>query len=368
MKYSVILPCKDEEETIGICIRHIHEVLRNAEIIVVDNNSADNSSKIARQLGAKVIKEKVQGYGSALRKGFSEARGEYIIMCDSDNTYDLREIPKLLKFKNYDIVIGNRFKGMKKGSMSMLHRYIGNPLLSFILRTFFKTKTRDTHSGFRLIRKSSLERLKLSSNGMEIASEMLLKAAKMKMRIKEVSISYNKREGRSKIRSFSDGWKHLRLMLLYSPNYLYLVPGFSFLIIGLLIMALLLPGPLEIIGLKFFIHPMFIGSLLTILGYQIVLLWLFSKIYMMTYIDETDNKMKSMLSHLTLERGVMIGAVIFVIGLGININTLIVWIKSNFGPLSDIKYTLFGLTLILLGLQTIFSSFYLSILGMKNEQ
>jgi glycosyltransferase involved in cell wall biosynthesis len=369
MKYSVILPCKDEEDTIGICIKKAFKTLgKNAEVIVIDNNSHDKSAKIALSQGAIVIKEQVQGYGAALLAGFNAAKGEYIIMCDADATYDLEEIPKLLKHKSCDIVIGNRFnRQMRKGAMTFMHKYIGNPLLSFTLRTFFKTKTKDTHSGFRLIKKSALERLKLTSKGMEIASEMLLKAAKLRMKVKEVPISYHKRRGQSKMNSFSDGWKHLRLMLLYSPNYLYLIPGFTSLIIGLAIMISLLLGPLKIGAFQFTLHPMFIGSLFAIFGYQIILLWLFSRIYMKTYFDDNDKKIRNILKVLTLEKGLLLGTIIFIVGLIININTLVIWIRSSFGPLYDIKTSIFGLTLILIGLQTIFSSFYMSILGMKNE-
>jgi hypothetical protein len=293
-------------------------------------------------------------------------------MCDSDNTYDLEELPKLMKYSGYDLVIGNRFNSrMKRGSMSILHKYVGNPLLSLALRTFFHTKTKDTHSGFRIIKKIALEKMHLGSTGMELASEMILKAARLKMKIKEVPITYSKRQGRSKLSSISDGWKHLRLMLLYSPDHLYLIPGFILFIIGLLMMILFLQGPIIISGLSFYIHPMFIASLSTVLGYQIILLWLFSRVYMITYLEDNNvgnKRMKKVLSYLSLEKGVALGLLLFMIGLVINVNTLMVWINSRYGPLYDIKSSILGLTLILLGLQTFFSSFYLSILGMKNEQ
>ena len=252
--------------------------------------------------------------------------------------------------------------------MTLLHRYVGNPILSFILRVFFNSKTKDTHSGFRMIKRSALDRMHLSSSGMEIASEMILKAAKLKLKVKEVSISYYKRQGQSKMKSIRDGWKHLRLMLLYSPDYLYLGPGFASFLIGLIFLIIFMFGPLEINGLKFLIHPMFIASLLTILGYQIISLWLFSRIYLLTYLDDRDKKMDRLLSYMSLERGLVIGLILFLVGIIININTLIVWVNSHYGALYDLRASIFGLTLILLGLQTVFSSFYLSILGMKNEQ
>ncbi|MEK6835362.1 MAG: glycosyltransferase family 2 protein, partial [Nanoarchaeota archaeon] len=249
MKYSVVLPCKNEEATISTCINKIKKVLPKAEIIVVDNNSTDNSALIAKKLHVKLIQEKKQGYGAALLRGFKEASNENIIMCDADNTYDLLELPKLIKYKNYDLVIGRR-EYIKKGSMPFLNRYIGNPFLSYLLRKFFKLDVKDAHSGFRLIKKKVLEKLNLKTIGMELASEMLIKAAKNKLKIKEVPVTYYPRIGESKLNPFRDGWKHLRFMLLYSPNYLFLIPGLFLSVLGFLIMLILLKGPIQFFNIS----------------------------------------------------------------------------------------------------------------------
>ena len=366
MKYSVVLPCKNEEATLAKCINKIKKILPKAEIVVVDNNSTDNSAKIAKKLKIKLIKEKKQGYGAALLSGFKEAKGDYVIMCDADDTYDLLEIPKLIKHKNYDLVIGNRLNNIKRGAMSFLHRYIGNPLLSFLLRKFFKINIKDAHSGFRLIKKNVINRLELKSTGMELASEMLIKAAKNNLKIKEVDINYYPRKGESKLSSFKDGWRHLKFMLLYSPSYLFLIPGLFLFLSGFLIMLLLLQGPLNLFNFKFDIHPMIVGSLFSIIGYQIILLWLYAKTYAVNYLNEKD-KMINLVNRLfTLERGIVFGFFILFLGFILNLNILIEWINSGFGNLSELRTAIFALTFVIIGIQSIFSSFFLSILGLKN--
>ena len=283
MKYSIIFPCKDEESTIAICISKAKRVLPNSEIIVVDNNSRDKSVEIAKALGVNIVKEKRNGYGAALLKGFSVAKGEYMIMCDADNTYNILELPQLLKHarnNRYDIILGNRFnEKMENGSMPFLHRYVGNPMLSAMMRYMFHNHVKDTHSGLRIIKKSSLEKLKLQSAGMEIASEMIIKASKMQMKIKEVNVSYSPRIGESKLKSFNDGWKHLKMMLLYSPSHLFLIPGLFLFMLGMMILIVMYSGPITIYGWRLETHPAIVGSLLTILGYQVIMLWLYAKTY-----------------------------------------------------------------------------------------
>lgn len=365
MNYSIILPCKDEEETLAICINKIRKILPSSEIIIVDNNSKDKSYEIAKRMKVKVIKEKKQGYGAALLAGFKEASNENIIMCDADDTYDLLEIKNFIKYNNYDIVIGNRVN-IKKGAMPFLHRYLGNPILSYLLRALFKIKIKDAHCGFRMIKKSALEKLNLKSHGMELASEMLIKAAKKRLKIKEIPVNYYPRMGHSKLNSFKDGWRHLRFMLLYSPNYLFLIPGLSLFLMGIFTMILLLNGPLEIFNVKMDIHPMIIGSLFTIIGYQVVLLWLYAKTYSVNYLGENDKLIKIINNLINLERGISIGLLILIFGILINVNIFIGWIGSGFGSLSELRTAIFALTLTVLGVQSIFSSFFLSILGLKN--
>lgn len=367
MKYSVVLPCKNEAKTIATCIKKVHEAFKKLriidyEIIVVDNNSRDKSSSIAQGLGAKVMKEKKQGYGAALRKGFSEAKGDYIIMCDADNTYDLLELSKLLKHKGYDIVMGNRAY-VEKGAMSLTHK-IGNKILNSILSNFFNIKIKDSHSGFRIINRTALEKMRLQSTGMDLASEMLMQASLLKFKIKEVPIHYYKRVGQSKLQSIPDGWKHLRLMLLYSPNRLYLVPGLSLFIIGLALMIMMMFGPITLFGIEFQIHPIFLGGLMAVVGYQIIMLWLYTRIYLHNMFK--DKFVIKILGKLRLEQGLSLGILFILIGFLANAWLLWHWISTGYGAL-DIRTSLIGLIVIVLGMQTFFGSFYLSILGMNSE-
>src|SRR3989338_5721014 len=363
--YSVVFPCKDEEATIGTSIDKAREALKGEdyEIIVVDNNSRDGSARIARSKRVRVILEREQGYGAALKKGFGEAKGSHIIMCDADDTYDLNEIPRLLRYKDSDIVIGNRLNSrMEKDAMPFLHKSIGNPLLSLILRKFFRIPVKDANCGLRIIKKQALLRMNLSSNGMEIASEMLMQASRLKLKVRQVDISYSKRKGNSKLRSLQDGWKHLRLMLLYSPDHLFLIPGLLLTVIGLVILVAMLFAPITLFGFDFYLHPIFLGSLLTIIGYQVIILWLFSKTYMHHYLGYKQKALEGT-RFLSLERGILAGSILALLGIAINLVIFISWVSSGFGDLDGIRMTVLGATLIILGMQTIFSSFHLSIIG-----
>lgn len=373
--YSIVLPCKNEEETIGLCIKKAKLIIPNSEIIVVDNNSTDKSALIAKKAGAIILQEKIQGYGAALRRGFKEAKGEYVIMCDADNTYDLLELKKFTKliennkYSNYDLIIGNRFNAnMKKGAMKFTHRYIGNPALSMIMRTLFNTRVKDSHCGLRLIKKTLLDKLRLESDGMELASEMIIKASQQKMRIKEIDISYYPRIGESKLNGFNDGWKHLKMMLIYSPNYLFLIPGISLFFLGMLLMILLMFQNITIFGITFVTHPAIIGSLMTITGFNILQLWLYSKTYKMIIFDESDKLISKIHKHLSLERAIILGAILFLIGIIIGISVVLNWINADFGMLNEFGKSVFALTVIILGIQIIFSGFMLSILGMKRSE
>jgi glycosyltransferase involved in cell wall biosynthesis len=370
-KVSVILPCRNEEKTIGICIKKIQEVLEenkiNGEIIVADSSS-DRSAKIAKNLGGNVVKHNKIGYGNAYLEGFKHAKGKYIIMGDADDTYDFLEIPRFLEaLKDCDFVIGDRFKGnMEKGAMPWLHKYIGNPFLSFVLRVLFKTNIRDAHCGFRAIKKKHLDKLNLVSPGMEFASEMIIKAIKNNLKIKEIPVNYSKRIGKSKLQSFNDGWQHLRFMLLYSPNYLFLLPGIILFIIGLVLMIILVKGPFYMGETMIDIHSMVLGSLLSIVGFQITFLGLFAKTYAVTHqLNKEDKIMSSLFKHVDLKRGLSIGAGILLIGFLINLDILIAWILSGFSNLGKIRIIIFGSTIMIVGLQVIFSSFFLSILGIE---
>jgi len=366
---SVILPCLNEEKAIGKAIEQILGVfIKNkieGEVIVVDNRSVDNSAKIAKQYKIKYVFEPKRGYGSALLRGFEEAKYEHIVMGDCDGSYDFENIPVFAGYldKGYDLVIGNRFKGfMEKGAMSFLHKHFGNPFLSWILRFFFKAKINDAHSGFRAITKNALNHLNLRATGMEFASEMVIKAINEKVKIKEVPINYYKREGKSKLRSFSDGWRHLRFMLMYAPNYLFLIPGLALFLVGGIIMALFLPGSFEIFGIRLYSRPMLLGSFLAIVGYQIIILGIYAKTYIKSIgFVKSDKLVDFVARFVTFESGVITGAIILLISMVIGLFILLDWIIKGYPALTD-NLHLFIMTTAIIGVQTIFSSFFLSML------
>ncbi|MEW6095584.1 MAG: glycosyltransferase family 2 protein [bacterium] len=375
MEVSVIMPCLNEEKTIGICIKKAFDYFKDegidGEVIVVDNGSTDNSANIASSLDAKVVYQPVKGYGSAYLMGLEKANGEYIIMADADNTYDLQEIGRFLAYlrQGYEFCIGSRFKGkILEGAMPWSHQYIGNPILTWILNLFFGAKISDAHCGMRAVTKEAYKKMDLKTIGMEFASEMVIKALKTKLKIKEIPITYHPRQGESKLDSFRDGWRHLRFMLLYSPTYLFLIPGMTMFFIGLVFLLILLPGPLKIGNLYFGAHYMVLGSLLAILGFQIINLGLYAKSYSLTeHFEESDRFIEWFFGYFNLERGLIVGTLVTLFGLGINIYILVRWILSNFGPLSEVQTGLVALTFMVIGIQIIFSSFFLSILGIKRR-
>jgi len=373
---SVVLPCLNEEATIGECIKNIKNIFKkeniNGEIIVSDNGSVDNSVKIAKSMDVRVVYQPLKGYGAAYLKGIHEARGKFIVMGDSDATYNFLEIPLLLKplKEGYDFVIGNRFKGIiKKDAMPWVHRYIGNPFLSGLVNLFFKTNFSDVHCGFRAFTKEAFEKMNLKTTGMEFASEMVVSASKNRLKICEVPISYNTRRGKSKLKSFSDGWRHLRFILMYSPTYLFLVPGLFLFLVGLVSIILLKQGPLSIAGFNIDIHFMLLGSLLTLLGYQIINLGLCARTYAITIGFEKHDKLIDFIAkHISLERGVVIGIGVFLIGFFVSFKILFSWVHGSFSSMNEIRNIIFSMTILIVGVQTIFSSFFLSMLLVERDK
>jgi len=373
---SVVLPCLNEGVTMGECIKNIKNIFKkeniNGEIIVSDNGSTDNSVEIAKSLNVKVVYQQLKGYGAAYIKGINGARGKFIIMADSDATYNFLEIPLFLKplKEGYDFVIGNRFKGrIKKGAMPWAHRYIGNPFLSGLVNLFFKTNLSDVHCGFRAFTKEAFEKMNLKTTGMEFASEMVVSASKNRLKICEVPISYNKRKGKSKLKSFSDGWRHLRFILMYSPTYLFLVPGLFLFLVGLIGITVLKQGPLSITGFNIDIHFMLLGSLLTLLGYQIINLGLCARTYAITIGFEKHDKLIDFIAkYISLERGVIIGIGVFLIGFLISLKILFSWVHGSFSSMNEIRNIIFSMTILIVGVQTIFSSFFLSMLLVERDK
>lgn len=372
---SVVIPCYNEEKTIGKCIidaKQTCEVNKIPyEIIVVDNNSQDESAKISKKEGAKVVSEKKQGYGHAYHKGFSSAKGEYIFIADGDYTYDFKEIPKFYSQieKGYEFVIGNRFtKKMESGAMPRLHKYIGNPFLSGLINILFHNNIKDTQCGARLIKKTTYEKLKLQSKGMEFASEMIIKATKQKIKIKQIKISYKTRLGESKLSSFSDGWRHLRFILMMNPTATYIIPGIILSILGILIFGILFGGPKNIAGLTFYEHPLFLASILLISGTQLLFTGYFVKTLSISYFKEKSNLINKIQNKITLEKGMFIGTILLLTSIIWGLTILSNWIEKGFSELHEVRTGILLLTLATISVQIIINSFYFYTIKAINEE
>jgi len=365
---TVIIPTLNEEDSIEICIKKIQSVFDkynlNGEIIVSDS-STDKTPEIAKKLGARVVFPDKKGYGYAYIYAFKYARGKYIIMGDGDNTYDFLEIPKLLRplqRGEADFVIGTRLKGkIMPGAMPWLHRYIGNPLLTFILNLFFKIGVSDAHCGFRAITKEALSKLNLRTHGMEFASEMLIEAARKNLRVVEVPITYYPRKGSSKLHSFRDGWRHLKFMLIQAPDWLYILPSITSFTIGLITITLgylKLKTPVYIPGT----YSMIAGSLLIILAIQLATLGLYAKIYGEKIGYYKTGTIQWLKKYLTLERGILLGLLFFLLGVSHIIYLAIILIIKGYRGLPFKGEYMFGFTFVVIGVQIIFSSFIISMM------
>ncbi|GAC1462314.1 MAG: glycosyltransferase family 2 protein [Chloroflexota bacterium] len=372
---SIVMPCLNEDETIAPCVTKALEGIRRTglpgEVVVADNGSTDRSVEIATELGARVIHQPLRGYGNAYRAGFEAARGKYIVMGDSDDTYDFTEIGQLIDKlrEGNEYVLGSRFAGnILPGAMPWLHQYIGNPVLTGLLNFLFGLKSSDAHSGLRAFTKDAYNRMKLQTTGMEFASEMVINAARAKLKVAEVPITYYPRAGESKLRSFRDGWRHLRFMMLYSPDHLFLVPGTVLLVLGLATMLFLLPGPKIINGHFIDYHFMFLASLLTIVGFQVLLTGFYAKAYAFTHRFAPDDRMiQWFYRYFSLEAWMLMGFAVFLIGAGIDGAIFITWIRHSFHGLFAVRPALLSLTLMVIGLQLVFSSFLLSILNINTK-
>jgi glycosyltransferase involved in cell wall biosynthesis len=352
---SVLLPALDEELTIGDCIIKIQQVFRDNSIrgeIIIADASTDRTAEIARSLGATVIHPEKKGYGNAYLAAFEHARGQYLVLGDADDTYDFLEIPKLLApLKNgADFVIGSRFKGtIRPGSMTPLHRYIGNPVLTWMVNWIFHTRFSDTHSGFRSITREALDRLNIKTGGMEFASEMLVMASKENLRIEEVPIDYYPRTSPSKLHSFADGWRHVRFVLLMKPLPFIAIPGIIFAAIGILLMGFFyLKGNVE----SSHLHTFILGAIMVMGGMQVVVSALLMKTYSVIHGYETKaGVIELFMRYHNLEKFLMAGALLAFIGILIGLNIFISWISENFGGLSQISEAIISLVLITTGIQ-----------------
>jgi len=375
IEVSVVMPCLNEEEGIGICIRKIKEVfLReglNGEIIVADNGSIDRSKEIAQSEGAIVVTEPQRGYGAAYLRGLREARGKYIIIGDSDNTYDFYDISNFLKplREGCDFVMGSRFKGkMKKGAMSWTHRYIGNPILSGICRLFFHTRLSDIHCGMRAFTNEAYRKMNLMTAGMEFATEMVVSALMNNLKTYEIPINYEPRIGESKLMPLADAWRHIRFMLLFCPVWLYFIPGMAGFILGIGILFLLLKGPFLFLGRYWDIHLMVFAGIISILSYQVLHLGVYAHTFAIRQgFLRYDPVTLFFKRRFNLEKGIILGGAIFLIGFTILLFIFIEWFSKNFGALYRIRESILAMTLLVIGLQTIFSSFFISLLFLERK-
>jgi glycosyltransferase involved in cell wall biosynthesis len=370
---SVVMPCLNEERSVGICVERALEGIRRTnltgEVIVCDNGSTDDSVAAAVAAGAQVVHQPERGYGNAYRRGFEAARGRYVVMGDSDLSYDFSELHRLveaLQAGGYDYVLGSRFAGkILPGAMPWSHRYIGNPVLTGILNLFFDLKTSDAHSGMRAFTREAYQRMGCRTKGMEFASEIVINATKAGLNVGEVPITYHPRIGESKLRSMRDGWRHLRFMLLLCPKYLFVIPGIVMLLLGVLGQIALLPGPLPLGFHALDLHFSALFALLSIVGYQVVLFGVFANTYTRTHRLDQPNRLLNWIERdLTLEHGLILGLGLFLVGLTIDSVILVRWLANDLGPLNEMRPALLAMTFIVIGLQTAFASFFLGVLRM----
>jgi len=369
---SVVIPCLNEAENIEACVAQARAALErngiSGEVLVADNDSDDGSPALAEAAGARVVHEPRRGYGSAYLAGFAAARGEFIVMGDADLTYDFDEIPRFVAElqDGADMVIGDRMENIHPGAMPWLHRYIGNPLLSGFLNLLFRTGISDAHCGMRALRTDTLAQLDLRTTGMEFASEMVIRAAKEDLDIRQFPIEYHPRGGESKLSSFRDGWRHLRFLLVHSPNHLFILPGALMALLGALVSALVL-AHVDVLGRQWDLHALMGGALLMIVGTQVVALGLCAHAYGTYFMNERDPWFDRMRGRYRLEHGLLLGGAVVLGGLAIGVGIAVDWISRGFGSLGQERLAILALTLVIVGIQIFFSSFLLSILGLRRS-
>jgi len=380
VELSILMPCLNEAETLERCIRKAQQFLDrqkiDGEIVVADNGSRDGSRQIAADAGARVVGVATLGYGSALISGIQAARGRYVIMGDADDSYDFTDLSAFMEKlrQGYDLVMGNRFRGrIEPGAMPSLHRYLGNPVLTAIGRRFFRSDVGDFHCGLRGFNREAILKLDLRTTGMEFASEMVVKAALHGLTIAEVPITLSP-DGRSRpphLRSWRDGWRHLRFLMLYSPRWLFLYPGMTLAAVGSAVMIWLILGPHVIGRVTLDVHTLVYAALATSLGYQSVIFALFTKVFAISEkLLPPDPRLDSLFKYVTLESGLIAGFAMVVAGFLISLWALSFWRTQSFGPLvpsQTLRLVIPAALLIQLGIQTILSSFFLSVLGLRRR-
>jgi glycosyltransferase involved in cell wall biosynthesis len=369
---SVVIPCLNEAENIEACVRAALEAIVrmgvHGEVVVADNNSEDDSAQLAERAGARVIVERRRGYGSAYLAGFAASRGRYIVMADADLTYDFKEIPRFVAEleAGAELVMGDRMDNIQPGAMPWLHQYIGNPILTGLLNLFFRTGINDAHCGMRALRRDVLPRLDLRTTGMEFASEMVIRASKENLKIAEFPIEYHPRGGESKLSSFRDGWRHLRFLLVHSPNHLFIVPGSVLAGLGALIILIVETG-VNLFGRAWGVHAIIGAALLMIIGTQVLALGLCAHAYGTYFMGEKDPWFDRMRTRFRLEHGLLLGGAIMLVGVALGAVILVSWISHGFGSLSYERLAVIAASVLIVGIQIFFSSFLLSILGLRRN-
>jgi glycosyltransferase involved in cell wall biosynthesis len=380
VELSIVMPCLDEAETLASCIQKAQQAIEKsnlqAEIIVADNGSTDGSQAIAKELGARVVDVARKGYGRALIGGIDAAQGRFVIMGDADASYDFGAIAPFIEKLNqgYDLVLGNRFVGgIERGAMPWSHRWLGNPVLTWISHGFFHTPVGDTHCGLRAFTKDAYDRMQLRATGMEFASEMVIKASLKGMRITEVPVILHP-DGRSRpphLRTWRDGWRHLRFMLLFSPRWLFLYPGLALFFIGAMLSAALIAGPLHIGSLRLDIHTLLVAGFACLIGYQLVLFAVFTKIFAIREgFHPPHPLLERIFEHVTLEVGLLAGALMALGGFAGLVAAVVSWQAVGFGsldPALTMREVIPSVVLLALGTQTVFASFFISILAIDRD-
>jgi glycosyltransferase involved in cell wall biosynthesis len=380
LQVSIVMPCLNEAETLACCIQTAQRALDEGgftgEVVVADNGSTDGSVAIANELGARLVNVTRKGYGNALIGGVEAAQGEFVVMGDADDSYDFAAIGPFIERLRAgdDVVVGNRFLGgIQPGAMPWSHRWLGNPVLTTISRVFFHAPVGDIHCGLRAFRKSAFERMQLRAAGMEFASEMVIKASLKGMRISEVPVVLRP-DGRSRpphLRTWRDGWRHLRFMLLFSPRWLFLYPGLTLFVFGAVLSALLIPGPLRVGGVRLDIHTLLVAGFLCLIGYQVVLFAVFTKIFAIREgFHPPHPVLERLFRYITLEVGLLVGALMSLAGAVALIAAVISWQAVGFGnldPSLTMREVIPAVVLLALGTQTVFASFFISILSIDTE-